>query len=86
MLGDLIGFLIGSYVDILGEAFYILVLFAFCGSLYRRYSHFGIVAFWFALFAGPGGLLLLFIPAWAIIPTAILLIVGCSLIVWRMIR
>jgi hypothetical protein len=84
---DFIGFIIGGYADIIGaEAVYVLVLFAICGSMYRRYNHFGPIAFLFAIFAGPGGLLLVFLPAWAILPAAIFLIIGLIFILWRVIR
>ena len=83
---DLMGFFVGGYYDIIGDALYVLILFAVCGSLYRRYGHFGPVAVFFALFAGPGSLLMLILPQWAIIPTATFLILGCAFILWRIIR
>jgi hypothetical protein len=84
--GDVIGFVIGGYYDVIGEGVYLLILFAICGSLYRRYGHFGPIAVFFILFAGPGGILLLVIPEVAIIPAAILFIIGCTAILWRIIR
>lgn len=85
-LGDFVGFLVGGYMAVLGDAFYVLLLFGICGSLYRRYQHFGVVAVFFVLFAGPGSILLLFLPAWAIIPTMLFLLLGCGFILWRIIR
>jgi hypothetical protein len=84
---DLVGFVIGGYADKIGEeAVYVLLLFAVCGAMYRRYNHFGPVAFWFILFAGPGGLLIALVPSWAVLPSAIFLILGCVFILWRLIR
>ena len=86
-MGDLIGFIIGGYADVMGaQIFYVLILFGVNAALYRRYNHFGIVAVFFILFAGPGGLILLFVPSWAVAVVALLMIVGCALIVWRLIR
>jgi hypothetical protein len=84
--GDLIGFILGSYMDLIGTGLYAFVLFGICASLYRRYGHFGPVLVFFLLFAGTGGILLLFIPTWAIGPVAIIMIVGCAFILWRIIR
>ena len=86
MRGDLIGFIIGAYFDQMGVSFYVLILFAFCGSLYRRYGHIGPVAVMFVMFAGPGGLLLILLPGYAVIPAATFLIIGCVFILWRLIR
>jgi hypothetical protein len=86
-IGDLIGFIIGAYSDVIGvQAFYVLILFGCCAALYRRYTHFGVIAVFFILFAGPGGLLLLFIPTWAVEVAALLMILGCTFILWRLIK
>lgn len=85
-MGDILGFVIGGYYDIIGPAFYALILFGFFYSLYRRYGHVGPMLVTFVLFAGPGSILLILIPAWAIIPTALILILSGTFILWRIIR
>lgn len=85
--GDLIGFALGGYADVLGaDVVYIIALFGICAAFYRRYTHFGVVAFFFILFAGPGGLLIVFLPVWAILPIAVILILGCTFMLWRVLR
>lgn len=84
--GDIIGFIIGSFYDVLGSATYAIILFGVCASMYRRYSHFGTIAFYFILFGGSGGIILLFIPLWAIAPFAALMIIGCGWLLWRILR
>lgn len=84
--GDVIGFIFGSYVDIMGEAFYALILLAIAGSMYRRYGHFGPIAFFFVVFGGVGGIIWLFVPLWAALVVATFVIVGVTFIVWRLIR
>jgi len=84
--GDYIGFILGNYVDVIGEAFYVLCLLGAAAVLYFRYGHFGVVAFFFTIFGGAGGLVWLLVPAWAAAVTSILVILGTSFIVWRVIR
>jgi hypothetical protein len=84
--GDYVGFELGAYVDKIGEAFYVLLLLLFAGALYFRYGHFGVVAFFFVLFGGTGGLVWLLVPPWAAAAVSALVIIGTSLIVWRVIR
>ena len=84
--GDYIGFEIGAYVDLIGEAFYVLLLILFAGVLYFRYGSFGTVAFFFVLFGGFGGLVWFLLPSWAAGVASALIILGTSFIVWRVIR
>ncbi|MFA5365150.1 MAG: heparin lyase I family protein [Candidatus Bathyarchaeia archaeon] len=84
--GDYVGFEIGAYVDVIGEAFYVLLLILFAGVLYFRYGHFGTVAFFFVLFGGVGGLVWLLVPPWAAAIVSAFVILGTSFIVWRVIR
>lgn len=84
--GDLVGFTFGSYFDIMGSGFYALVLFGVCGSLYRRYQHAGVIVVFFVLFGGTGGLIIGFLPIWAATVTAIIMILSCAVLLWRIIR
>jgi hypothetical protein len=84
--GDLIGFLIGGYVDIIGEAFYVFILLGVAASLYRRFGHLGPIAFFFTIFGGVGGIVWLFVPLWAAIIVATFVILITTFIVWRIIR
>lgn len=84
--GDYVGLVIGAYVDVIGEAFYVLLLLIFAGSLYFRYGHFGVVAVFFTLFGGVGGLVWLLVPPWAAAVVSAIIIIGTSFVVWRVIR
>ena len=85
-IGDYIGFILGAYIDVIGEAFYVLCLIGAAGTLYFRYRNFGVIAFFFAIFGGVGGLVWFLVPPWAAAVTSALIIVGTSFIVWRVIR
>jgi hypothetical protein len=84
--GDYVGFILGAYIDVIGEAFYVLCLIGAAGTLYFRYRNFGVIAFFFAIFGGFGGLVWFFVPPWAAAVTSVLIIVGTSFLVWRVIR
>jgi hypothetical protein len=84
--GDYIGFGIGAYVDVIGEAFYVLLLILIGAVLYFRYGHFGTIAFFFVLFGGVNGLVWFLVPPWAAAVASALTIVGTSFLVWRIIR
>jgi len=84
--GDYIGFILGAYIDVIGEAFYVLCLIGAAGTLYFRYRNFGVIAFFFAIFGGVGGLVWFLVPPWAAAVTSALIIVGTSFLVWRVIR
>ncbi len=84
--GDYIGFEIGAYYDVIGSAFYVLLLLLFAGVLYFRYGHFGTVAFFFVIFGGSGGLVWILLPVWAASVASAVIIVGLSFVVWRVIR
>ena len=83
---DLIGFTLGPYIDLLGPAFYCLILFGICGSLYRRYSNAGIITIFFILLGGSGSILWIILPLYAIIPISILFILIGTFVLWRLIR
>lgn len=84
--GDYVGFEIGAYYDLIGGAFYVLLLLLAAGILYFRYGHFGTVAFFFVTFGGLGGLVWIFVPPWAAAVVSAFVILGISFIVWRLIR
>ncbi len=84
--GDYVGFELGAYVDVIGSAFYILLLLIPTGILYFRYGHVGTIVFFFLLFGGAGGLVWILVPAWAATVVSALLILGFSFVVWRVIR
>ena len=84
--GDYIGFLLGEYLDEIGVGFYGLILFGAASTLYMRYKHFGTIAFMFAVFGGPGGIIWLFLPAWGAAVGSAIIIIGLSFVVWRVIR
>jgi hypothetical protein len=84
--GDYVGFVVGAYYDVIGAGFYALLLLLFAGVLYFRYGHFGVVAVFFVLFGGVGGLVWLFLPLWAAGVAAAFIILGTTFIVWRVIR
>jgi hypothetical protein len=84
--GDYIGWLLGMYLDKIGVGFYGLILFGAAATLYYRFKHFGTVAFMFAVFGGPGGLIWLFFPPWAAAVGSAIIILGLSFVVWRVIR
>jgi hypothetical protein len=84
--GDYVGFEIGAYYDLIGGAFYVLLLLLAAGVLYFRYGHFGTVAFFFVFFGGLGGTVWLLVPPWAAGVVSAFVILGISFIVWRLIR
>lgn len=84
--GDYVGFELGAYVDVIGSAFYVLLLLIPTGILYFRYGHVGTIVFFFLLFGGTGGLVWILVPAWAATVVSALLILGFSFVVWRVIR
>jgi outer membrane protein assembly factor BamB len=84
--GDYVGFVLGAYIDVIGEAFYVLFLLLLTGVFYFRYRSFGPVLVFFALFGGSGGLVWLLAPPFAATVISILLILGAAFIVWRVIR
>ena len=84
--GDYLGFILGAYIDVIGEAFYVLCLIGVAGTFYFRYRNFGVIAFFFAIFGGVGGLVWFLVPPWAAAVASALIIVGTSFIVWRVIR
>ena len=84
--GDYIGWLLGEYTDEIGIGFYGLCLFGVGSTLYFRYKHFGTVAFFFAVFGGPGGIIWLFLPAWGAAVASAIIILGLAFVCWRVIR
>lgn len=84
--GDYVGFALGAYVDIIGEAFYLLALFGLGSLLYFRYKHFGVIVFMFTIFGGTGGLIWFLVPVWAAIPVALFILIGVTALTWRLIR
>jgi hypothetical protein len=84
--GDYVGFEIGAYTDVIGSAFYVLILLIPTGILYFRYGHVGTIVFFFLLFGGTGGLVWVLVPAWAATVVSGLLILAFSVVVWRVIR
>lgn len=84
--GDLVGFLIGGYVDLMGETLYAFILFGIAASMYRRYGHGGPIVFFFVVFGGVGGIVWLFVPLWAAVVVATFVILFTTFIVWRIIR
>jgi hypothetical protein len=84
--GDYIGFVLGAYVDEIGVAAYLLILLIPCGSLYFRYRNFWAILFLFVIFGGAGGIIWAIVPIWAAAVIDALLILGCSFLVWKVIR
>ena len=85
-VGDYVGFILGAYIDMIGEAFYVIILLGLAGVLYFRYRNFGVIAFFFSIFGGVGGLVWFLVPPWAAAVTSALIIIGTTFIVWRLIR
>jgi hypothetical protein len=84
--GDWIGFILGTYTSQIGAAAYLLILLIPTTTLYLRHRNFGPVLIMFALFGGPGGIVWLFVPGFAAAAVDILLVLGASFIVWKLIR
>ncbi len=84
--GDWTGFILGAYMDVIGEAFYALILLMVAGALYFRYGHFGVIAVFFTIFGGVGGLVWFLVPPFAAAVVSAIVIIGTSFIVWRVIR
>ena len=84
--GDFIGFMISTYTYQIGVAAYLLILLIPCTTLYLRHRNFGPVLIMFAIFGGPGGIIWLFIPAFAATAVDIFLVIGAAFIVWKLIR
>lgn len=84
--GDYIMFILSTYTYLIGPAAYLLILMIPTVTLYLRHRNFGPVLILFALFGGPGGIVWIFIPAWASAAVDILLVLGASFLIWRLIR
>lgn len=84
--GDYVGFELGAYIDVIGEAFYVILLLLFAGTLYFRYGHFGVITVFFTIFGGVGGLVWFLVPPWAAAAVSAIVIIGTSFVVWRVIR
>lgn len=84
--GDYAGFVLGAYIDVIGEAVYVCILLGIAGVLYYQYKHFGVIAFFFSMFGGAGGLAWFLVPPWAAAVVSALVIIGTSFLVWRLIR
>lgn len=84
--GDWIAFILGPYYAEIGSAAYLLILLIPTATLYMRYRSFAPVVFLFILFGSSGGLIWLFIPAWAAAVVDAFILLGFSFIVWRLIR
>jgi hypothetical protein len=83
---DIIGVILGPYIDLIGPAFYILLLIMFAGVLYFRYNHAGIIVFFFSIFGGAEGLIWLFVPPVAAAIVGIIIVFALVFTVWRIIR
>lgn len=84
--GDYAGFVLGAYIDVIGEATYVIILLCFAGVFYFRYKNFGVIIVVFGLFGGAGGLAWFFVPAWAAAVVSGLCIFGASFMVWRLLK
>jgi hypothetical protein len=84
--GDVIGFIIGSYVDKIGVGAYLLVLLALTGALYFNYRHLGVIVFIFAIFGGSGGVVWILVPPIAAAAVDVLLLVAIAALLYKVTR
>jgi uncharacterized protein YcfL len=84
--GDVVGFIIGAYTDVIGVGAYLLVLLGLTGALYFNYRHIGVVLFVFAMFGGSGGVIWVFIPSWAAVVVDAILLVGFAALLYKVTR
>jgi hypothetical protein len=84
--GDVIGMILGAYVDIIGPIFYVIVLLIVCVPLYVRHKNTGVIWVTFILMAVAG------VIPWPILPSYIaagidaVLVLILAFLVWRVIR
>jgi hypothetical protein len=81
--GDVVGFMIGSYTDQIGSAFYVLMILMIAAVFYFRTSNFGVVVFLFVLFGGANGIMLILLPGWAIAGAVAFVVLGIAFIIYR---
>jgi hypothetical protein len=80
---DIIGFELGAYTDIIGPAFYVLLILGIAGVFYLRTANFGMVVFLFVMFGGANSFLFVLLPGWVLPGLAAFLILGVAFIIWR---
>jgi hypothetical protein len=90
MRGDIVGLVLGSYLHVLGGAFYILIFLMIFGSLYLRHRSVGPIIIAVTLLGGGGGL-----SVWVLLGAAsplaatifsVLIILACAALVFKVIR
>ena len=84
--GDIIGAIIGPYLDILGSAFYALLIIGLIGVFYFRTGNASIITFIFVLFAGANGLILVIISGWLLPGLVAFAILAFAFLLWRLLR
>jgi hypothetical protein len=85
--GDIIGLIIGSYLNTIGGAFYVLIFLTVFGSLYFRHKNVGPIILVAILFGGGTGLSVwILMPAWAATVFSILIILATAAIIFKVVR
>jgi hypothetical protein len=85
--GDVIGLIIGSYLNVMGAAFYVLIFLTIFGSLYFRHKSVGPIILVAIIFGGGSGLSVwLLMPAWAAAVFSVIIILACAALIFKVIR
>jgi hypothetical protein len=84
--GEYVLFILSTYTYLIGPTAYLLILMIPTVSLYLRHRNFGPILVLFTLFGSSGGIIWVFVPPWASTAIDILLILGCSFLVWKLLR
>lgn len=86
-IGDFISFLFYGYYSLFGQSlFFGLMLFIGCATMYIRYRNLGPILFMFVIFGGAGGLIWALVPAPAVFVVWIILLIGLTALIFRVIR
>lgn len=84
--GDVVGFVIGAYTDVIGAGAHLLVLLCITGALWFNHRNVGVVMFLFVIFGGSGGVIWLFVPPWAATVVCAVLIVMFAALLYKVTR
>lgn len=84
--GDIVGFILGAYINQIGVGFYLLVLLMLTGALWLNYKHIGPVLFVFVIFGGSGGLIWVFVPPVGAAVIDVLLLLGFAALLYKVTR
>jgi hypothetical protein len=87
MKGDLIGLIIGSYLNIIGGSFYVMIFLTIFGSLYFRHKSVGPIILVAIIFGGGSGLSVwILMPAWAAAVFSVIIILAVAALIFKVIR